>query len=126
MKEMAFQQKHLEKRIFHCQNDWSGCGPAGQFLLFESALRFPAPILSGMPDFFWAQDSGFHKQKISQISEYGHEASYRSNFQCSDFLWLGYSHKAFSSYIPKVQREKSNNPQQKLYKVKKECEQVPE
>ena len=71
MKEMAFQQKHLEKSIFHCQNDWSGCGPAGQFWLFESALRFRAPILSGMQDFFWAQDSGFHQQKISQISEYG-------------------------------------------------------
>ena len=71
MKEMAFQQKHLEKSIFHCQNDWSGCGPVGQFWLFESALRFRAPILSGMPDFFWAQDSGFHKQKVSQISEHG-------------------------------------------------------
>ena len=29
---MVFQQKLLEKKhIFHCQNDWSGYGPAGQF-----------------------------------------------------------------------------------------------
>ena len=70
-KEMAFQQKLLEKSIFHCQNGWSGYDPTVQFWLFERALRFRTPILSGMPDFFWAQDSGFQKQKISQISEYG-------------------------------------------------------
>lgn len=70
-KEMAFQQKLLKKSIFRCQNGWSGYDPAGQFWLFERALRFRTPILSGMPDFFWAQDTGFQKQKISQVSEYG-------------------------------------------------------
>ena len=40
-KEMVFQQKLLEKSIFHCQNDWSGYGPADQFWLLESALRVP-------------------------------------------------------------------------------------
>ena len=39
MKEMVFQQKLLEKSIFHCQNDWSGYGPADQFWLLESALK---------------------------------------------------------------------------------------
>ena len=36
---MVFQQKLVEKSIFHCQNDWSGYGPADQFCLLESALR---------------------------------------------------------------------------------------
>ena len=36
---MVFQQKLLEKSIFHCQNDWSGYGPTDQFWLLESALK---------------------------------------------------------------------------------------
>ena len=35
---MVFQQKLLEKSVFHRQNDWSGYGPAGQFWHLESAL----------------------------------------------------------------------------------------
>ena len=30
-KQMVFQQKLLEKSVFHRQNDWSDYGPAGQF-----------------------------------------------------------------------------------------------
>ena len=35
---MTFQKNFWKKSIFHCQNDWSGYGPAGQFRLLESAL----------------------------------------------------------------------------------------
>ena len=38
-KEMVFQQKLLEKSVFHRQNDWSDYGPAGQFLLLERAQK---------------------------------------------------------------------------------------
>ena len=31
MKEMVFQQKLLEKSMFHCQNDLSSYGTASQF-----------------------------------------------------------------------------------------------
>ena len=37
--EDVFQQKLLEKSIFHCQNDWSNYGPADQFWILESALQ---------------------------------------------------------------------------------------
>ena len=40
-----FQQKLLEKSIFHGKNDWSGYGPAGQFWLLESAL---SPTFHGL------------------------------------------------------------------------------
>ena len=33
-----FSAKTLGKIILHCQNDWSGHGPAGQFRLLDSAL----------------------------------------------------------------------------------------
>ena len=74
MKEMAFQQKHLEKSIFPLSKWLVGLWSGRPVLTFWKRLQIPAPILSGMPDFFWAQDSGFHKQKISQISEYGARA----------------------------------------------------
>ena len=34
----GFSAKPLGKSLFHCQNVWSGHGPAGQFWLLESAL----------------------------------------------------------------------------------------
>ena len=35
----GFSSKTLWKSRFHCQNDWSGNGTAGQFWQMESALR---------------------------------------------------------------------------------------
>ena len=32
----GFSAKSLGKSLFHCQNDWSGNGLAGQFLLLET------------------------------------------------------------------------------------------
>ena len=37
--EDVFQQKLLQKSIFHCQNDSSGYGPADHFWLLENALK---------------------------------------------------------------------------------------
>ena len=34
-----FFSKNSLKKLIACQNDWCGHGPAGQFWLFESALR---------------------------------------------------------------------------------------
>ena len=38
IKEMVFQQKLLEKSMFHCQNDLSSYGTASQFWLLEGVL----------------------------------------------------------------------------------------
>ena len=44
-KEIVFQQKLLEKSIFHCQNDWFCYDPVGQFWLLESVLRRTMSVL---------------------------------------------------------------------------------
>ena len=41
-KRDGFSAKTLEKRIFHCQNDWSSHNPAGQFWLLQRALSLTA------------------------------------------------------------------------------------
>ena len=43
--EIVFQQKLLEKSIFHCQNDWFCYDPVGQFWLLESVLRRTMSVL---------------------------------------------------------------------------------
>lgn len=40
LKGDGFSAKPLGKSLFHCQNGWSGHGPAGQFGVLESVLSF--------------------------------------------------------------------------------------
>ena len=47
-KAIVFQQKLLEKSIFHGKNDWSGYGPAGQFSALTSPLIYR--LMYGNPD----------------------------------------------------------------------------
>ena len=42
----GFSAKSLGKSLFHCQNDWSGNGLAGQFLLSETVHLTTASLRS--------------------------------------------------------------------------------
>ena len=42
----GFSAKTLGKSLFHCQNDWSGNGLVGQFLLLETVHLTTASLRS--------------------------------------------------------------------------------
>ena len=71
----GFSANPLGKRLFHCQNAWSGHGPAGQFWLVESVLSiklnvsYHSPICSHTPEFHqWCNQRPIQGQTGSKLN----------------------------------------------------------